>query len=249
MKQFFRFTIISIKLLFRSYEAVGWNIVFPVMLFLIYTTAFSGMYTSNSISRELGVADNLAKILTITYMSGGVFSLAIFIAVMKEKGILRRYKVTPVRPVTLIMGLITRQLVLMIIISILLFAMALVIYNADLQGSILNWIAVALIGNFTFLSLGFVVAGVARTNQGAAGIGNMLFMPMLFLSGATIPSILFPKWLISISKALPATHLYELLADILFRGQSLAQNFTPILVLLGFGVAFVIISGFLSRWN
>jgi ABC-2 type transport system permease protein len=249
LKQFFRFTIVSTKLLFRSREAVGWNMLFPTLLFLIYVTAFSGMYTHNSFTKEQGVADSLAKILAITFMSGGLFSLAISIAVMKEKGILKRYKITPVRPITLVMGLITRQLILMLIITVLLFALAIIIYNADLRGSLIDWILVALIGNFVFLNLGFVVAGLSRTNQGAAGIGNLLFMPMLFLSGATIPAVLFPDWLIKISKILPATHLNNLLSNVLFRGQSLADNLITILVLLGFGAVFVIIAAFLSRWN
>lgn len=222
--------------------------LFPIFLFLIYVTAFGGMY-GDQYSRELAVADNLAKILTITFMSGGLFSLGISIAVMKEKGILRRYKVTPVRPLTIVMGLIIRQLLFMLLITVILFAMAFIIYNADVQGNIFDWFIVCLIGIFVFLAMGFVVGGIARTNQGAAGIGNLLFMPMMFLSGTTIPSFLFPDWLKGISKVLPATYLYDLMTGVLFYGKPLAENLTPIFVLLGFGVAFVILASFLSRWN
>jgi len=248
LKQFFRFTIISTKLLFRSRDAVGWNMLFPIFLFLIYVTAFGGMY-GDQYTKEQGVADSLAKILAITFMSGGLLSLGISIAVMKEKGILRRYKVTPVRPITIVMGLIVRQLLFMLIIAVILFAMAFIIYNADMQGNIFDWLIVCVIGIFVFLALGFVVGGIARTNQGAAGIGNLLFMPMMFLSGATIPAFLFPKWLVKISNFLPATHLTNLLEEVLFLGNSLGENLASILVLLGFGAVFVIIAIFLSRWN
>ena len=85
MRQIIAFTVVSIKMYFRTREAVLWNFIFPVFLFIIYVTAFSGMY-GDFISKELAVADNLAKILTITFMSGGLFSLAISITVLREKG-------------------------------------------------------------------------------------------------------------------------------------------------------------------
>jgi ABC-2 type transport system permease protein len=248
LRQFISFTIVSTKLLFRSKETVLWNILFPVLLFLIYVTVFSGMY-GEQISKPQAVADNLAKILAITFMSGGIFNLGISVAVLKEKGILKRYKVTPVRSITIVLGLIIRQAFLMILITICLFVLSLTVFSAELKGTVIDWIIISFIGIFVFTSLGFIVAGIAKTNQGAAGIANLFFMPMLFLSGSAIPAFLFPAWLTKVSNLLPATHLNNLLSSVLFGGNSLASNMTSILALLGFGVCFVIIAAFLNRWN
>ena len=35
-----------------------------------------------------------------------------------------------------------------------------------------------------------------------------LYMPMLFLSGATIPVALMPEWVQTVGQYLPATHLF-----------------------------------------
>jgi len=246
MKQIIAFTVISLKVYFRTREAVLWNFIFPVFLFIIYVTAFSGMY-GDFISKELAVADNLAKILTITFMSGGLFSLAISITVLREKGIFRRYQVTPVRPSTLVIGLILRHLVFMFLVTVFLFLVAKIIYRANFAGNILDWFTVCAIGIFTFGALGFCVAAFAKTNQAAAGIGNILFMPMMFLSGATIPNFLFPQWLKDVSSFLPSTHLNNLMQASLVYGQNAGEALKTSMILVAFGIAFVILASLLSR--
>lgn len=248
MKQIIAFTVISLKMYFRTREAVLWNFIFPVFLFIIYVTAFAGMY-GESLSKEAAVADNLAKILTITFMSGGLFSLAISITVLREKGIFRRYQVTPVRPSTLVIGLILRHLVFMSLVTVFLFLIAKILYGATFAGNILDWIVVSLLGIFTFGALGFCVAAFAKTNQAASGIGNIFFMPLMFLSGATIPYFLFPQWLKNVASFLPSTHLNNLLQASLVYGKTPGQILKPAMILLGFGIAFVILASLLSRRN
>lgn len=248
MKQFLSFTLIYIKLLFRSKEAVLWNLAFPLFMFVLYVTLFSGMYPEQ-ISTGRAVSDNLAKILTIAIMSGGLFSVGLHVAVMKEKGILRRYKVAPVRAVTTVLGTVFTHTTLMLINVILLTSLAILVYKAEILGGFLEYILTIIIGIVVFGSLGLCVAGLSKTNQSAVGIANILFMPMMFLSGTTIPDMLFPDWLTKVAGFLPSTHLYKMIQGIVFMGDSLAGVGTNILVLMAYGLVFVIVASFLSRWN
>ncbi len=248
MRQFFMFTWVATKILFRSREAVFWNFLFPVALFILYVTVFSGVYPSD-IPKARTVADNFSKILAITIMSGGLFSLAISVSVLKEKGILRRYKVTPVRPITIVSGIVVRQYFFMLLVTAVLYLLAIIPYKADFGGGILDLFLIATLGIFVFSSLGFCIAGIMKTNQGTIGAANLLFMPMLFLSGAAIPAFLFPKWLKDIASIFPATHLLNILQHTLFEGKPLGQDLTSILILGGFGVVFMVAAAFMSRWN
>lgn len=246
MKQIIAFTVVSIKMYFRTREAVLWNFIFPLFLFIIYVTAFAGMYGGDFIAKDKAIADNLAKILTITFMSGGLFSLAISITVMREKGIFRRYQVTPLRSSTIVIGLILRHLVFMFIATAFLFLIAKIVYKANFAGNIVDWFTVCLLGIFTFGALGFCVAGIAKTNQAASGIANIFFMPLMFLSGATIPYFLFPQWLKNVADFLPSTHLNNLLQASLVYGQAPGAAFKTSMILLGFGIAFMIIATILN---
>lgn len=248
MKQFLNFTLVYIKLLFRSREAVMWNLAFPVFLFILFVTLFAGMY-GEQISSGRAVADNLAKILTIAIMSGGLFSVGLHVAVMKEKGLFRRYKVTPVRNITIVLGTVFAHSTLILLNAFILTGLAILVYNAEILGGLLEYLVTLLIGIVVFGSLGLCVAGLSKTNQSAVGISNILFMPMMFLSGAAIPTFLFPSWLTKITNFLPATHLYRMIQGVIFDGESLSGVGTNILVLAAFGVAFMIIASFLARNN
>ena len=203
----------------------------------------------DNVPKEAAVADNLAKILAITLMSGGVFSLPIAIAVMKEKGILRRYKVTPLRPISIILGMIIRQIVFMLLVTATLFIIVFVLYNADIKGNIIEWLIITCVGVFVFSAMGFFIGGIVKTNQGASGVGNILFMPMLFLSGASIPIFLFPEWLVKVAKLLPATHLNLVFQSVMFEGNPLSQSYSSLLILIGFGIVFIILTVFTARFE
>jgi len=248
LRQLIAFTIVSLKLYFRSREAIMWNIAFPIALMVFYITVFSGMYPEQ-ISHPQVIADHLAKILAITIMSGGLFTLAISVSVMKEKGILRRYRITPMRPQTLVTGIVIRQYIFMMLIVVILFLIAILGYGGKNAGSYFDAFIAITLGIIVFGALGFAIAGMTKTNQSAIGVANLLFMPMLFISGTAIPRNLFPDWLVTISKFMPATHLYDLIFNILFSGKTLAQNTTPILILAGFGLGFLILASFASRWE
>jgi ABC-2 type transport system permease protein len=234
--------------MFRSKEAVMWNIAFPLFMFFLYVTLFSGIYPEQ-ISSGRAVSDNLAKILTMAILSGGLFSVGLHVSVMKEKGVLRRYKVTPVKPVTIVLGTVFTHSTLMILNACLLTALAIIAYRAEIMGGILEYFVTILIGIIVFGSLGLCVAGLSKTNQSAVGIANILFMPMIFLSGITIPAFLFPEWLTKFANLLPGTHLYKMIQSVVFYGNSLIESSIHIIVLLAFGLVFVIIASFLSRWN
>jgi ABC-2 type transport system permease protein len=248
LRQFFTFTFVAIKVMFRSRETIFWNLLFPIALFLLYVTVFAGIYPS-SVTPERAVADNFAKILVITIMSGGLFSLAISVSVLKEKGILRRYKVTPVRPVTIVSGIVVRQYFFLILITVINYLIALIGYHADFGGNIFDLLLITSLGILVFCALGFTIAGITFTNQGTVGFANLLFMPMLFLSGAAIPAFLFPKWLIHFATVFPATHLLNLMQNVLFMGHPLIDNMGNILILVAFGLGFMIISSLTFRWE
>lgn len=248
MKQLFTFTFVATKVMFRSRETIFWNLLFPVALFLLYVTVFSGIYPS-SMPKERTIADNFAKIVVITIMSGGLYSLAISVSVLKEKGILRRYRVTPVKPITIVSGIVLREYFFLTMITAVNYLIAIFAYHADFGGNLFDLFFITTLGILVFCAIGFTIAGITFTNQGTVGFANLLFMPMLFLSGAAIPAFLFPKWLIKFATVFPATHLLNLMQNVLFEGHPLFNSLSDIIVLLGFGVVFLVIASLTFRWN
>ncbi len=68
-------------------------------------------------------------------------------------------------------------------------------------------IGMFLLAIISIFSLGFLIASVSPNMRSANAIANLVYFPMLFLTGATIPMELMPDTMVKISKAIPLTYV------------------------------------------
>ena len=105
------------------------------------------------------------------------------------------------------------------------------------------------IGAMAFRSLGLVIASVVNSMQESQIVIQLLYFPMLFLSGTTIPLSVLPNWVQIVAQFLPATHLMTGMQAILGRNESLAQNASALGALLLTIVLATFIGVKLFRWE
>ena len=55
-------------------------------------------------------------------------------------------------------------------------------------------------GIVVFASLGLAVSGIAKTENTAAPLANIISLPMMFLSGVFIPHSVIPDWVVAIAQ-------------------------------------------------
>ena len=79
-------------------------------------------------------------------------------------------------------------------------------------------------GLIAFRALGLTVASVVNSMQESAILTQVLYISMLFLSGASFPLTLFPKWLLTVTQFIPATYLMSGLQSIMLRKESILQS-------------------------
>ena len=115
-----------------------------------------------------------------------------------------------------------------------------------MSGRPLLALASVLLATLSFLAVGFLLGAVLPTARATQAVGNALFFPMLFLSGAAIPQFMFPEWLKTASAALPLTHATWLLQDAWLQGQ---WNGSSSLVLVGMGLACAGLAASVFRWT
>ena len=68
----------------------------------------------------------------------------------------------------------------------------------------------------SFMAFGYLVASLAPTARAASVGGQLLYMPMIFVSGATMPLSIMPDGIQAVSQWLPMTHIVILMQDIWF---------------------------------
>lgn len=113
-------------------------------------------------------------------------------------------------------------------------------------GSLLIFVA---IGSMAFRSIGMIIASVAESMAEAQILIQILYLPMMFLSGTTFPINNLPKWIQTLSTFMPATYLKSGMAGIIQNGESLAANGRSVAALLATLVVGFIVSFNLFRWG
>ena len=102
---------------------------------------------------------------------------------------------------------------------------------------------------FAFRAIGLIVASVANSMAEANVIIQLLYMPMLFLSGATIPVSVMPLRAQIVAQFLPASYLQTGMQEVLLNSRGLAANSEAIGALVASTVVALWISVKLFRWE
>jgi ABC-2 type transport system permease protein len=199
--------------------------------------------------RDLGYIDFLVPgILGLTIMQLGLFSVAFGFVQLKTTGTLRRLFATPTSPGYFLGAQVSSRLVIAIIQVLILLAVG-VWFGAQLVGSIVVVLALAVIGSIVFLAMGFGVAGWAKNENQAAPVANLISLPMMFLSGSFFPREAMPEFLQTVTRFLPLTYLNDALRAVINDGAGLDVIGTDVIGLAVWAVISFVIATRLFTWE
>jgi ABC-2 type transport system permease protein len=184
-------------------------------------------------------------ILAMSLMNSGVIGLSTAFVIYRERGILRRIKVTPFPLGSFILARVVSQLVIAVAQSIILAGLAMLIFGMEIRGNLRLILLVILVGALAFLAIGFAISGISRNAETAASYANLVTFPMLFLSGVFFSIDSAPAWLRPITRVLPLTYLVDALREPMTRGRGLGAIWLDLVVLLG---TFVVAMAFAIRF-
>ncbi|MCD0446138.1 ABC transporter permease [Glycomyces sp. A-F 0318] len=149
----------------------------------------------------------------------GVFGAAGTIVDWKRDKLLRRLRLTPASVSTFLGAKVSVNLVVALGQTAVFLAVAALVFGLEL--SAWTWFAapLVLLGTLAFLAIGVVIGGIAQTGPGAAGLSNLVTMPMAFVSGAFWPLALSPEWVQWLSYLSPMRYLNEALQAVVVYGE------------------------------
>jgi ABC-2 type transport system permease protein len=201
-------------------------------------------------SRNLSYIDFLLPgILAMSIMQGGVFGVAFGFVILKKRGILRRLLATPMRTNDFIIAQVaTRLLVLMTQVLIMVGA-GVLFFHLHFIGSIFNMIVVGLLGGVVFLSIGFALSGISKSEDQVAPLANVITLPMLMLSGVFFSRSNLPGFAHVVTDFFPLTYLADGLRRIAIEGATLADVFPQLLGLSVWSVITLFIAVKAFRWE
>ena len=247
MRGLWKLTWIEMKLFLREPMGTFFTLVFPMMLLFLFGSIYGNKPTS--FFGGYGTVDvSVPAYIGIIIATSGQFSLSITMASYREQGILRRLQATPLSPHAILISQVIVLFMMTTLGLILLVIAGKVVFALRFGGNVFNVIIAFILSSFSIFSLGFVIASVMPTARTAQIVAMVLFYPMIFLSGATIPREALPQTIKQYSQILPLTHVVTLMRGF-WIGDSWSKHFTEVGILSALLVIGVIISAKTFRWE
>ena len=217
MKPYLAQIAVNLKLTSRDRLVLFFNYAFPLVFFFM----FGGLYHA-----EQGgiITEVVTMVLSIGILANGFFGAGMRSVADREANILRRFKVAPISAAPILVSSIVTGVLNYIPSIVLILALAHFMYGMPAPARPIALLVFAVLGLMAFRSLGLIVASVVNSMQESQILVQILYLPMLFLSGATIPITFLPAWVQVVAQFLPATYLVNGLQAILSGKQGLAEN-------------------------
>jgi imidazolonepropionase-like amidohydrolase/ABC-type multidrug transport system permease subunit len=242
MKPYIALIRIDLKLALRQRVVIFFNWMFPLIFFFIFAQS-THAEQGGSITRII------AMVATIGVIGNGLFGAGMRAAQERENNTLRRYKVTPIGPLPLLVASMATGLILYLPLILIMLTLATQMYHMPVPKELIPLLIFICFGVLAFRSLGLIIASVVNSMQESMIIVQLLYFAMLFLSGATFPITEMPKWLQSVTQFIPASYLVSGLEGILLRSENLIQNASAVGALLITALVATFVSTKIFRWE
>jgi imidazolonepropionase-like amidohydrolase/ABC-type multidrug transport system permease subunit len=226
----------------RSRTALFWMTAFPLGFLLLF-----GYVMARGDARVM--AFMMPGLLTTTLMSGSLFGVAIPLVQQRETGLLRRLRVTPAPAAVIVIAHGVTAIMTGTISLIVLMILGRLLFGMQMAGSWPSLLGAYLCGAIALVPIGLLVGSTARDMRTAPAIANLLFFPLMFLSGASFPFAMLPEGVRRFARVLPTTYLNEAYAGVIVRGEGLWALAGSLAVLLAIGAVGIALTSMLFRWE
>jgi ABC-2 type transport system permease protein len=247
MRGLIQLTVMNFKLYLREPIATFFTLAFPPLLVLL----FGAMYGNDPspLYGDYGTMDITMPAYTALILGTiGLLGVPITTSGYREQGVLRRFRATPMRPLTYIVADLLTNLTMTLLGMAILIGVGWALYKVRFEGQVLSVFVAVVFSGLTMFAVGYLIASLAPGARTAQVIGMVIFYPMMFLSGASIPLEVMPEGVRRISDFLPLTHVVTLLRGLWF-GEGWGEHLTEVIILGGILVVGAGLAARFFRWE
>jgi ABC-2 type transport system permease protein len=230
---------IGLRLHFRNTMALIYGYLFPAVFLL----AFWVLYRHERVP----LIRHVGELLTVTVLGGACFGLPTTMVSERERGVWRRYRLSPVSSARLVATTAVTRYVILITAGLVQLGLAMALGMPWPRHPLDLWLAFTLVA-FAFIGLGLVIAMTADNVPAVQALGQCIFLPMLIIGGVAVPLASLPMWAQHVSAFFPGRYAVEALQACV-TGDGLGAMAFSLLALLIIGTAGCLAGARLFRWD
>jgi len=233
----------------QAIKAIANAVAYSANLQLSGRPPVIGVDTESLQTQQLSnVSYFVPSILAMALMQLGIFA-SIPLVQQREKLILKRLNATPLPRWTLVGSNIVVRLVIAAAQTLLIVGIGIELLGVEISGGPLAIAGLVAVGALTFVSIGYVIASFAKTEEAANGLTSIVQFPLMFLSGIFFPLEIMPDWLRTVATFMPLTYLGDALRQVMVGGAPFVPLGVDLAVLGAWLVVCLGISARYFRWQ
>jgi ABC-2 type transport system permease protein len=189
------------KLFWRNPSAAFFNFILPLLLLLLVASVFAGD------EEELRVL--IPGIAGMSVMATTFNALAFNLTFLREEGILKRVRGTPMPTASYLGGLIGSAVANAFVTVALVVVIGHLLYDVDWPREPLSLAAFTGLGVICFAALGIAFSHAIPNVDSVPAYQNAVFLPLIFISGVFYSADDLPPALETVAEALPLKHVID----------------------------------------
>lgn len=210
MKTFKTMLKTELKLSLRGMDMFIFAICIPVVVVVLLGIIYGNKPAFEGAEYTF-LQQSFGAVSTIAIGAGGLMGLPLVVSDYRNRKILKRLKVTPVRPIIILLVEVTIYSIYALVSLALNYIVAFCFFDFRMVGSFIEYFLSFLLVMLSMFSIGMMVGGIAPNIKIASTIASILYFPMLIFSGATLPYEIMPAVLQKVANILPLTQGIKLL--------------------------------------
>lgn len=192
----------EVRLLAREPAPVVWAVLLPLAAATL-TPLIPAVAAPQAYLNGMSFAQVYQPVLVL--FTSSVLALQVLPTIVtqyREFGVLLRLRTTPVPPWHLLAAIVTLVMGLSMLMALLLVGVPAVL-GIPLPSNLAAFAVTAVLAALSFLAIGALLCGIARTSRIGAGLGGFVATCMWFAAGMWWPRALFPPVLVIVSDVTP----------------------------------------------
>jgi ABC-2 type transport system permease protein len=229
------------KLFWRNPSAAFFGFVLPMVLLLLLAS------TVASDPEDLDIL--IPGIAGMSVMGTTFNSMAYSLTFLREQGILKRLRGTPVPAPAYFAGFLGNAVANAFVQVGLVVLVGHVLYDVTWPQNWLELVVFTIVGVVTFGSLGIALSHFIPNFDSAPAYVNAIFLPAILISGVFYSAESLPASISAVAEALPLKHVIDGFSDAIVDGRGLGHELGALAVVAAWGAVglFLAIRGF--RWD
>ena len=208
MKRFLKLYVIEQKLALRSGDMLLFGVAMPVGIMILITMIAGNRMAGAGYTY---LESSFASLIAVGICAAALMGIPLTVADYRNKKILKHFFTTPCSPVWILGSDVLCGAVTASLSAVSVALVSIIFLGYRMRGNVLAFIGAWLLTLAAMFSIGLLMASLCRTVKSVNAVTTLVYFPMLFLSGATIPYELFPDGLQKVANVLPLTQGIKLM--------------------------------------